>query len=70
MSLDDIEEPIDFDEAVLDMAREDRRIDWEESHVAEAERADGLDIPLIEIVWDAAWSAAIEALRDLKGGLQ
>jgi hypothetical protein len=55
------EEPFDIDEAVLDIVREDRRIDWEESHADEAERADHLDIPLIEMVWDAAWSAALEA---------
>lgn len=62
-----LEEPIDIDEAVLDMAREDERVNWEESHPGECERAEHLDLPLIEMVWDAAWTAALDAVASLRG---
>lgn len=56
---------MDINEAVLDMAREDRRVDWEESEPDVVERVEHLDIPLIEIVWDAAWNAALAAREAL-----
>ena len=59
--------PDEIDESLLNMAREDRRVEWEESEPDVVERVEHLDIPLIEIVWDAAWNAAMAAREALNG---
>lgn len=53
--------PAEITDAVLDMVRDDRRVDWEETEPDVVQRVEHCDIPLIEIVWDAAWNAAVDA---------
>ena len=53
--------PAEISDDVLDMARDMRREDWEESEPDVVERVEHLDIPVIDIVWTAAWNAAVDA---------
>lgn len=53
--------PSDITDAVLDMACGERMEDWQEAHPDDVEAAEHLDQPLIEIVWTAAWEAAVDA---------
>ena len=60
--------PDDIEDAVLDMAREDRMAEWLESESHIAEQVEDLNFPVIDIVWTAAWNAAIDSVTRLRGG--